>query len=220
MKTKVYFNGTPAMFGVFAQEFDPNVIVDGDRIGMPYHRGNLRPDANPVSVTYYSGDEDPWNCSVLINTHLVRENKSILKVQISDEYPSGQEFWGHFRTELENEGLVDKIIIFRGRKGLPLADNGIDFPIEKFIAKNPQLKTGDDSAAGYPWGDTEIIDKTGWDLMCIKLWREGLEGPEIASRCNVTKGRVYNRLSELRKFYGAQVVPRRKDRNSILLRKS
>ena len=55
-----------------------------------------------------------------------------------------------------------------------------------------------------PW---EKIPDHAWDKQALKLWWEGFTCPEIGLQVNVTGDRVRNRLSELRKEHGEEIVP-------------
>lgn len=66
--------------------------------------------------------------------------------------------------------------------------------------------------------DFEIEDKTGWDTTLINMWIKGYSRDEIALRVNVSKDRVTNRVTELRKKFGKDVVPYNKDRKKQLIK--
>jgi hypothetical protein len=50
-----------------------------------------------------------------------------------------------------------------------------------------------------------------WDRVALKMWCDGFTLKEIATKLNVSTGRVANRLSELRRRYGKNVVPYRRN---------
>lgn len=60
-----------------------------------------------------------------------------------------------------------------------------------------------------PW---EKIPDHLWDRVAVRLWWEGHLAKEIANAVRTTPERVTNRLSELRRQYGPEIVPYDKDR--------
>jgi len=73
-------------------------------------------------------------------------------------------------------------------------------------SSEPQAAQGDDVPS---W---ERIPEHAWDRQALKLWWEGFTSPEIGLQVNVTGDRVRNRLSELRKKHGNEIVPTDEER--------
>ena len=75
------------------------------------------------------------------------------------------------------------------------------------------LGVGVESEIIDPW---EKIPDHRWDRKALRLWREGLSAPEIASKLRnegeLTAKSIHNRLSILRGQYGEKTVPKAKDR--------
>jgi hypothetical protein len=69
--------------------------------------------------------------------------------------------------------------------------------------------------AGDPW---ELIPDHLWDRRALRLWCDGLTSTEIGERISQAPKTVRNRLSQLRKQHGAEIVPlnRRRDRTGTL----
>jgi hypothetical protein len=73
------------------------------------------------------------------------------------------------------------------------------------MSNEPQPEQGkSEQKELQPW---EKIPDHAWDKQALKLWWEGFTCPEIGLQVNVTGDRVRNRLSELRKEHGEEIVP-------------
>lgn len=68
-----------------------------------------------------------------------------------------------------------------------------------------------DEDAPKPW---EIIPDQGWNRKAVELLWRGYSGDVIARQVSVEHKTVLNRLSDLRKIYGAEIVPYLRDKKS------
>jgi hypothetical protein len=81
----------------------------------------------------------------------------------------------------------------------------MEIPGAKLASVEPAKRDGD---APKPW---EIIPDVGWNRKAVELWHAGYKAGEIAAKIgNLTAKTVYNRLSDLRRIYGTDVVPERR----------
>lgn len=63
-----------------------------------------------------------------------------------------------------------------------------------------------------PW---DKIENKIWDRAALKLWWSDYSCPEIGVKISVSARRVTNRLCELRKIYGKEIVPLECDRRRL-----
>ena len=68
-----------------------------------------------------------------------------------------------------------------------------------------------------PW---EQIHDDLWDRTALKMWHEGYSNREIGESVNVSPATVTNRLSELRKQYGLEIVPLKNEIRRRLIKKT
>ena len=54
------------------------------------------------------------------------------------------------------------------------------------------------------------IPNVGWYREAVKLWREGKTSGEIAAKIGKNEQTVRNKIAELRKLYGDNIVPKRR----------
>ena len=60
-----------------------------------------------------------------------------------------------------------------------------------------------------------LIPDEGYNRYLVELWNKGYSAKEIYSRLYISERTIYNRIHELRKKYGENIVPlRNKSRNS------
>jgi hypothetical protein len=85
-------------------------------------------------------------------------------------------------------------------------------------SKHPELSSLNSDAESLPLNDEPkkespqiwlMIPDRGWDRECIRLWHRGLTCKDIGIRLQKTDKTILNRLNQLRKEFGEQIVPYR-----------
>jgi len=176
---QVQFNGTPAEFGVAVDTLETKIFMD--TLSSPFMIFNIpKPDANPVNVQLYS----------LIPTRryigdIVAQktpNGSILFIRAKkEEWENIQPSWKILRTALEEQGWITS------------ASTAV--PDKSITQDNKE-----------PW---EIIPDKGSDRKIVELYCQGYPLAQIADTVHLSRKRVSNRLSELRREYD---IPKRRTR--------
>jgi hypothetical protein len=87
-----------------------------------------------------------------------------------------------------------------------------ELPQSKLFRKAEPAQAKRDEDAPKPW---EVIPDVGWNRRAVELWHTGYKAGEIAAMIgNLTAKTVYNRLSDLRRIYGTEVVPERRAKST------
>jgi hypothetical protein len=77
-----------------------------------------------------------------------------------------------------------------------------------YLDQQPQGPVPTEEAEGRePW---EQIPDHNWDRKALELWCTGYTHREIGDKVGVTGKTVQNRMTDLRKFYGTEIVPYKK----------
>jgi len=198
--------GSPAEFAVMARESilkEMGVICSILNSGTQRKILEISPDINPVAVQFLDKDT-----SLDFVAHKLLNGTTLLKVSLSDN-EKGWELWNAFRDEMERLGWFS----------IPTIES-ISLPVD---FKAPEIKGSELSLSitdsdplplidelkkepSQPW---LMIPDRGWDRECIRLWHRGLTCKDIGIRLQKTDKTILNRLNQLRKEFGEQIVPYR-----------
>ena len=198
--------GLPAEFAVMARESilkEMGVIYSILNSGTQRKILEISPDINPVAVQFLDKDT-----SLDFVAHKLLNGTTLLKVSLSDN-EKGWELWNAFRDEMERLGWFS----------IPTIES-ISLPVD---FKAPEIKGSELSLSITDSDPLPLIDELkkepsqtwlmipdrGWDRECIRLWHRGLTCKDIGIRLQKTDKTILNRLNQLRKEFGEQIVPYR-----------
>ena len=198
--------GLPAEFAVMARESilkEMGVICSILNSGTQRKILEISPDINPVAVQFLDKDT-----SLDFVAHKLLNGTTLLKVSLSDN-EKGWELWNAFRDEMERLGWFS----------IPTIES-ISLPVD---FKAPEIKGSELSLSITDSDPLPLIDELkkepsqawlmipdrGWDRECIRLWHRGLTCKDIGIRLQKTDKTILNRLNQLRKEFGEQIVPYR-----------
>ena len=198
--------GSPAEFAVMARE---SILKEMGLVCTVLNPGTQRKilefplDINPIAVRFLDRDT-----SLDLVAHKLLNGNTLLKVSFFDN-EKGWWLWDAFRDEMERLGwfsipTIEKI-------SLP-----VDFKTPEI--KNPELTSSNTDSEPLPTIEEPkkepsqtwlMIPDRGWDRECIRLWHRGLTCKDIGIRLQKTDKTILNRLNQLRKEFGEQIVPYR-----------
>lgn len=186
--------GTPAQFAVMIAQFihmlqnQPEYnnlkfqpIITGAK-EMMY----IPPTANPVEFKITQGKNQ-----ISIHAHLLPAEKTLLHVHLNGE-KSLWLLWDKIRDELEKLGW------FSLPRIPELTASGEDKPMPQPQEATPAVEI---------WMS---IPDIGANRDIVRLWHQGLTCAQIAARVGLNEKTILNRINQLRKEYGAQIIPYRK----------
>ncbi|KPL80851.1 hypothetical protein ADN00_01290 [Ornatilinea apprima] len=187
--------GTPAQFGVMLRQFALNLRAQSQyqqlasQILLPGSRkdaGSISADANPVEVKLMLARN-----LLTIHAHALPSDGTLLRVRLHGERTLWS-LWDAIRDELEKLGWFS----------LPELPE-IPAPVETKPESQPQAA----STAAEIWLS---IPDIGANREILRHWHKGLTCDQIAVRVSLSPKTVLNRVNQLRKEHGAEVVPYRK----------
>jgi hypothetical protein len=193
--------GTPAQFAVMIQQFihmQQNQSQYNNlqfRLSVPGAKETvyIPPTANPVEVKISQKKNQ-----ISIHAHLLPAEKTLLHVHLNGE-KSLWLLWDKIRDELEKLGWFS----------LP------EIPKQtSSIASKPMPQPQEVTPVAETW--MSILD-IGANRDIVRLWHQSLTCAQIAARVGLNEKTILNRINQLRKEYGVQIIPYRK---SNLIKKS
>jgi hypothetical protein len=186
--------GTPAQFGVMIRQFTTLLRSQAkyqrllSQVSLTGNKATLQipSDANPVEVKTVLAKNQ-----ITINAHLLPSAGSLLRVQLKGEKIVWL-IWDKIRDELEKLGWFT----------LPeIPEPAI--PVETKL-EPLQIET---STPIEVW---LMIPNIGANRDIVRLWHQGLTCAQIAVRVGLNEKTILNRINQLRKEYGVQIIPYRK----------
>lgn len=140
------------------------------------------------------------------------DSNVVMELRFVDSFARGvivQFVWREGKQQSNAEHFVQKLIdrIKQVAEVLDIATSPSSKSIET-EGKRESLK---------PW---EKIPDHLWDRVALEMWHNGHTNREIGQKVSVTPEAITNRLSELRKQYGEEVVPKDGERRKKLIQKS
>jgi len=186
--------GTPAQFGVMIRQFVTLLKSQTDYQKLFCHvflTGNkdtlqIPSDANPVEVKISLAKDQ-----ITINAHLLPSAGSLLRVQVKGKKTVWL-IWDKIRDELEKLGWFTLPEI--PEPAIPIETNLEPQQIEA-------------STLVEVW---MMIPNVGANRDILRLWHQGLTCAQIAARVGLNEKTILNRINQLRKEYGVQIIPYRK----------
>ena len=186
--------GTPAQFGVMIRQFATLLRSQGEsqkllcQVSLPGNKDTLQipSDANPVNVKILLAKDQ-----ITITVHLLPSAGSLLRVQLRGEKTVWL-IWDKIRDELEKLGWFTLPEI--PEPAIPV----------KIKIEPQQIET---STPVEVW---LLIPNVGANRDIVRFWYQGLTCGQIATRVGLTKKTILNRINQLRKDFGIQIVPYRK----------
>ncbi len=193
--------GTPAQFAVMIQQFIHGLQNQPDYNNLqfqPFIAGTkdttyIPPTANPVEVKISQKKNQ-----ISIHAHLLPAEKTLLHVHLNGE-KSLWLLWDKIRDELEKLGWFSLPEIPEQpsfEKDKPMAQPQGIIPVAEFWMNIPDIGANRD---------------------IVRLWHQDLTCAQIAARVGLNEKTILNRINQLRKEYGVQIIPYRK---SNLIKKS
>ena len=186
--------GTPAQFGIMIDQF-----IHGLQNQPEYNNLKLQlfiagtkettyipPTANPVEVKISQKKNQ-----ISIHANLLPAEKTLLHVNLNGEKKLWL-LWDKIRDELEKLGWfslpetpeqtssVESTPVFQSQEVTPVAETWMSIPD---IGANRDI---------------------------VRLWYQGLTCAQIAARVGLNEKTILNRINQLRKEYGVQIIPYRK----------
>jgi hypothetical protein len=153
----------------------------------------ISPTSNPVEVKISQKKNQ-----ISIHAHLLPAEKTLLHVHLNGD-KSLWLLWDKIRDELEKLGWFS----------LP------EIPKQPASEKDkPVSQTQEVTPAIEIWMS---ISDIGANRDIVRLWHQGLTCAQIAVRVGLNEKTILNRINQLRKKYGVQIIPYRK---SNLIKKS
>ena len=198
--------GSPAEFAVMARESRLKEMQITCTVLNPGTRRKLLefpPDINPVAVQFWDKDT-PLN----IVAHKLLNGNTLLKVSLSDN-EKGWGLWNALRDEMERFGWFSIPTIRNKSLPVDMKTSESNHPeLSLSITNSEPLTPIEEPKKESPQVWLMIPDK-GWDRECIRLWHRGLTCKDIGIRLQKTDKTILNRLNQLRKEFGEQIVPYR-----------
>jgi hypothetical protein len=204
-----FIKGSPAEFGIMARELIIDAIPLRCTILQPGTRRKILEipvDVNPISIHY----KTKW-ASLEIVAHKLLNGNTVLKVTLPDNL-QGWGLWDSIRDEIERMGWFS-IFTTNHTQSQLLPDEKI-FKKEYIMPPSPQndamvtIHNNEELSDEVPQLWLTIPDR-GWDRECVRLWHRGLTCKDIGRRLKKTDKTILNRLNQIRKEYGEQIVPYR-----------
>lgn len=186
--------GTPAQFGVMIRQFTTLLRSQAEyqkllcQVSLTGNKDTLQipSDANPVEVKIALAKDQ-----ITINAHLLPSAGSLLRVQLKGEKTVWL-IWDKIRGELEKLGWFTL-------PEIPEPSKSVEIKVEP-----QQIET---STPVEVW---MMIPNVGANRDIVRLWHQGLTCGQIATRVSLNEKTILNRINQLRKDYGIQIVPYRK----------
>jgi hypothetical protein len=170
------------------------------------------------SFVIYSG-EDPNPICVLS----LCPSKVATSIYCDETGPKGLTFWNdlcrymqprwEFRAKL-GEKFIPRFIHYPPGLTQEFPGYTVSYGPLPTVEDDPQQSTSLTSTEVVPW---EKIPDYRWDRAALELWWQGYECKEIADKIEeeVADKTVRNRLSQLRRSYGEDIVPTDRQRRKI-----
>jgi len=186
--------GTPAQLGVMIRQFTTLLRSQTEyqkllcHVSLPGSKDTIQipSDANPVEVKIVLAKDQ-----MTINAHLLPSAGSLLRVQLRGE-KNAWLIWDKIRDELEKLGWFTLQEI--PQPAMPIESKlepqqiEISTPVEVWL----------------------MIPNIGANRDIVRLWHQSLTCAQIATRVGLNEKTILNRINQLRKEYGIQIVPYRK----------
>ena len=198
--------GSPAEFAIMARE---SILKEMGGICTVLNPGTQRkilefpPNINPIAVRFLDRDT-----SLDLVAHKLLNGNTLLKVSLFDS-EKGWWLWGAFRDEMERLGWFSIPTI--ESISLPVDFNPPEIKGSELSSSNADSESLllSDEPKKEPSQTWLMIPDKGWDRECIRLWHRGLTCKDIGIRLQKTDKTILNRLNQLRKEFGEQIVPYR-----------
>jgi len=193
--------GTPAQFAVMIQQFIQVLQNQPDYKNLQFRLSiagtkestYIPPTANPVEVKILQAKNQ-----ISIHAHLLPAEKTLLHIHLNGE-KSLWLLWDKIRDELEKLGWFS----------LP------EIPEQTFsVESKPVFQPQEVTSLAESWMS---IPDIGANRDIVRLWHQGLTCAQIAARVGLNEKTILNRVNQLRKGYGVEIIPYRK---SNLFKKS
>lgn len=198
--------GQPAEFAVMARESllkDMGMNCAIANPGSQKKLSDLPPDINPISVKFRKN-----GISLDFIAHKLLNGNTLLKVSVSNS-EEGWLVWHALRDELERLGWLSIPNIKINTPSIMQESEGMAsrLPYSSTLQSTPNQQINEaNKETMHVW--LTIPDK-GWDRECVRLWHRGLTCKDIGIRLHKTDKTILNRLNQLRKDFGEQIVPYR-----------
>jgi len=198
--------GSPAEFAVMARE---SILKEMGLVCTVLNPGTQRKilefplDINPIAVRFLDRDT-----SLDLVAHKLLNGNTLLKVSLFDS-EKGWWLWDAFRDEMERLGWFS--VPTKESMSLPVDFKPPEIKGSEITSSNTDsepLPTIEEPKKEPSQTWLTIPDK-GWDRECIRLWHRGLTCKDIGIRLQKTDKTILNRLNQLRKEFGEQIVPYR-----------
>ena len=193
-------SGTPAQFAVMLRHFFPTFrsIDVMDVVKVVVMKSNFRelqeipPDINPILVNIFS-----TRSQLNIVIHTMPNLHSLMRVSVTGDKNSWR-LWDVVRDEMARVSWfqipeVPEQLLGETDENRPLEPN----------------KRADDIQE--PW---LLIPDEGNNRLVVQLWNQNQTSKEIGQKVGSSEKTILNRINELRKQFGPQIVPYRKVRKS------
>ena len=193
-------SGTPAQFAVMLRHFFPTFrsIDVMDVVTVVVMKSNFRelqeipPDINPILVNIFS-----TRSQLNIVIHTMPNLHSLMRVSVTGDENSWR-LWDVVRDEMARVSWfqipeVPEQLLGETDENRPLEPN----------------KRADDIQE--PW---LLIPDEGNNRLVVQLWNQNQTSKEIGQKVGSSEKTILNRINELRKQFGPQIVPYRKVRKS------
>jgi hypothetical protein len=153
----------------------------------------IPPTANPVEVKISQKKNQ-----ISIHAHLLPAEKTLLHVHLNGEKNLWL-LWDKIRDELEKLGWFSLPEILEQNASKE----------NKSVPQQQEVTTFTETWMNIP--------DIGANRDIVRLWHQGLTCAQIAARVGLNEKTILNRINQLRKIYGVQIIPYRK---SNLIKKS
>lgn len=219
-------------------EREQRIITDGDSLSSKFEKptpDKVEPVEYPGSVAHFRGWMNQYLAKgndrfTFINP--LREYKIDYQKNAQTSTREAWKIYHHVqipdaynKLELIEDGLILAVEISQNRTVIEFLDGVRIHPPENYAHGDPlgrdfveiatQIKIElskmfgqrDKSETLPPW---ERIPNIGWNRKAIQLWHEGYTTAEIAKRVGKDEQTIRNKIANLRKEHGEEIVPSRR----------
>jgi hypothetical protein len=148
-----------------------------------------------------------WTDTILVSFEIESPAPARIVVTARSYHPRDQDYYDELLTELER--YYPEVREARVAETQARIEAEIRPATEaRTTSSEVPATTPTGSESVRPW---EMIPDVGNNRMLLQLWHEKYPVAEIATRIGARQPKtVYNRVTELRKLYGEDIVPRRR----------
>lgn len=193
-------DGTPAQFAVMLRYFFLAYRPPGYRRNMEvlvmrsdnWPLREIPAEINPLQVNIWDGE-----LQLIITIHTMPNSHSLLRVNLVGDANSWR-LWDVIRDEMARADWYQ----------LPEVPKHLLEGMDENHPLEPNKRTDD---IQEPW---LLIPDTGTDRLVVQLWNQNQTSKEIGQKIGSSEKTILNRINELRKQFGPQIVPYRKVRKT------